>query len=251
LNSFDCEKFKAALATAVFGHVLHFHPSLDSTNRLLMELALEGEGEGSLALAEEQSQGRGRWGRAWESPPGKSLLLSLLLRPPSALQRSQLTAVMGVAAQRVISRYAPTARIKWPNDLWVEGRKLSGLLLEASADAVIVGLGLNVNQDAGDFSVELQAASLKQCCGREISRESLLADLLFEMENLYLQWKAEGFDKIRRAWDEKACFIGEMVQAGARRGRALGLDSEGGLLIENEEGIQSLRSGEVSSLRPA
>jgi BirA family biotin operon repressor/biotin-[acetyl-CoA-carboxylase] ligase len=251
LNSFDCEKFKAALTTAGFGHVLHFHPRLDSTNRLLMDLALEGEAEGSLALAEEQSRGRGRWGRVWESPPAKSLLLSLLLRPPAALERAQLTAVMGVAAQRVASRYAPAARIKWPNDLWVEGRKLSGLLLEASADAVIVGLGLNVNQDAGDFSGELQAVSLKQCCGREISREGLLADVLLEMERLYIQWKVEGFDRIRRAWDEKACFIGEMVQAGAWRGRVLGLDRDGGLLIENAQGIQSLHSGEVSLLRPA
>lgn len=251
MNLFDCEKFKASLKTRYFGRIFHFYSSLDSTNLFLKDLALQGEGEGSLALAEEQSQGRGRWGRVWESKPGQSLLLSLLLRPPAGLKQSQLTAVMGVATLRVISRYVPAALLKWPNDIWVEGRKLSGLLLETGGDAVVVGLGLNVNQGAEDFSSEIHATSLKQLCSTDMDREKLLADLLLEMELLYTHWKDEGFDSIRREWDEKACFIGEMVRAGEYEGRVLGLDGDGALLIECQGLQRRLMSGEIRTLRPA
>jgi BirA family biotin operon repressor/biotin-[acetyl-CoA-carboxylase] ligase len=250
-SSFSVEAFQAALKTRRFGRVFHFFPDLDSSNTRMKDLAAQGEFEGSLVLAEHQSAGRGRWGRTWQGGEGKSLLFSLLLRPPLSAKQSQLGAVLGLAALRALKPFAPQARLKWPNDIWHEGRKLSGLLLEGGPGYVVAGLGLNVNQEPSDFPPELGALSLKEVHGQDIDRAQLLAAIMAEAEALYQTWLEQGFATLRQAWDENACFMGEMVQAGALQGRVLGLDEDGALLIENEKGKQRLDSGEVFSLRPA
>src|SRR5258708_15045597 len=112
MAQFSVEKFNAALATRSFGRVLHYHPSLDSSNRLLKDLAGQGAPEGTLVLADEQSAGRGRWGRTWEGVKEKGLLLSLLLRPRAGLLQSQLAAVIGVALLRAVNELAPGAGVK-------------------------------------------------------------------------------------------------------------------------------------------
>src|SRR5260370_31109837 len=109
MAQFSVEKFNAALATRAFGRVLHYHPSLDSSSRLLKDLAGQGAPEGTLVLADERSAGRGRWGRTWEGAKEKGLLLSLLLRPPAGSLPGQLTALMGVALLRVGCPMAPGA----------------------------------------------------------------------------------------------------------------------------------------------
>ena len=219
LEFLDPEKFHAALKTRSFGRNLHAHALIDSSNRLLKDLAGQGAEEGTLVCADEQSAGRGRWGRVWESPAGQGLLFSLPWWPPGSMRRSQLTAVLGGGLARRAG-LRPEARLKWPNG-FVSGRKLSGLLLESDGAALIAGMGLNVNQEAGDFAPGLNAVSLRQCASKALERESLLAALLLEMEGLYAQWQQDGFEPIRSEWDEKACFIGEMVRAGELQGRVL------------------------------
>ena len=240
------------LKTRRFGRSFQHHPSLDSTNRFLKDLAARGAEEGTTVLADEQSAGRGRWGRTWESAPGKGILVSVLLRPPLGARISQLTAVMGLAVLKALRPYASQARLKWPNDIWVEEKKLSGLLLESSDGAVIAGLGLNVSQVPEDFSAELNATSLKLTHGSEVDKEILLVDLLLKMEQAYEEWKAEGFEKARREWEENACFMGEWIQASnGVTGKVLGMDAEGALLIRDDNGVRSLNSGELTRLRPA
>ncbi len=254
MSLFDPQKFKSLLGTRSFGRVFHYHEILDSSNRLLKDLAAQGAPEGTVVLADEQSAGRGRWGRSWQSPKGAGLLVSLLLRPGNhgPQKVSQLTAVFGVAVLRVVNRLplSAPAKLKWPNDLWVEGRKLSGLLLESAGDGIVAGLGLNCDQKAADLPPDIQATSLALLCGRAPDREALLAAILLEAEVLYEIWKSGDFDPIRLEWDRNACFVGEQVAAGGVEGRVLGLDSDGALLLEGPQGQVTLHSGEVKALRP-
>lgn len=149
------------LAGTRFGEVRWFE-RLDSTNRYLLDLAARGAPEGLVAVADEQTAGRGRLGRTWVAPPGASLLVSVLLRPPVAADRRHLvvTAAALAAAEAVASVAGVDARLKWPNDLVVDDRKLAGILAEAAGAAVVVGMGLNVHWD--ELPAEL--ASIATAC---------------------------------------------------------------------------------------
>jgi BirA family biotin operon repressor/biotin-[acetyl-CoA-carboxylase] ligase len=248
LNSFDASRFASLLRTRAFGREFHYFEFLDSTNTRLKELAAQGAAEGALALAESQSAGRGRWGRHWESPAGKNLLFSFLLKPQAG-QLSQLSAVFGLACLKALG----LGRLKWPNDIWIDGRKVSGMLIEGSPSALIVGIGVNVNQGRDEFTPELResATSLLLETGQAQDREALLAGLMLACEEAYGRWKAEGFEAMRGEWENSALFMGERVQAGAWEGRMLGMDEEGGLRIETAQGVEKLHTGEVFGLRPA
>ena len=247
MSSFDETRFNAALKTRFLGREFHAFEFLDSTNTRLKDLAAQGSPEGVVVLAESQTAGRGRWGRHWESPAGKNLLFSFLLRPRQGIL-SQLTPVFGLACLQALKCGA----LKWPNDLWVSGRKLSGILAEGSHEALIVGVGLNVNQLREEFSPELResATSLLIESGRELDREALLADLLLAFEEAYARWKRDGFAEFQAAWDKNALFIGENVRAGDIEGKVLGLDSDGALKIQGAKGVEKLHTGEVFGLRP-
>lgn len=125
--------------------------TVDSTNRYLLQCAAEGEAQGLVAVADEQTAGRGRLGRTWVAPPGSALLVSVLLRPELTAERTHLvTLAAGLAALDAIAVLAPTpARLKWPNDVVVDDRKLAGILAEADGSgAVVVGMGFNVQPEA-------------------------------------------------------------------------------------------------------
>jgi BirA family biotin operon repressor/biotin-[acetyl-CoA-carboxylase] ligase len=247
LSSFDEGRFLSLLKTRSLGRPFHYFPSTDSSSNQLKRLADQGAEEGTLVLADSQTAGRGRWGRSWESSPGKNLLFSFLLRPASGL-RSQLSAVFGLACLEAIH----LGRLKWPNDLWIKGKKICGILLEGSDEAVLVGIGINVNAGTEDFPVDLrsQASSLLLELGTPQDRECLLAETLMRCEALYGQWREEGFEALRARWNENALFMGENVRCGEKEGKLLGLDEDGALLIQSSQGLEKLVSGEVFGLRP-
>ena len=169
------------LTQSIFAPNIVFHETVDSTNSLLRDLAARGAVEGTIVIAEEQTAGRGRMGRAWLSPGHSNLYLSLLLRP--AIKPDQafvLTMVMALATidgVEAVSGLGPM--IKWPNDLYVDGRKLGGILTELSVkdravEHVVLGLGLNVNWKPGEErGIVYQATSVLKETGRKISRNGL------------------------------------------------------------------------------
>ncbi|HWS15327.1 MAG TPA: biotin--[acetyl-CoA-carboxylase] ligase, partial [Candidatus Methylomirabilis sp.] len=129
----------------------------DSTNRVAMEMAEHGAKHGTVVVADAQTAGRGRMGRRWESPPGKNLYVSMLLRPPvPTVEAPQLSLVTGVALADAVEAMGVSASLKWPNDLYLGERKAAGILAEMASDPdgvrhVVIGVGLNVNMEEADF----------------------------------------------------------------------------------------------------
>lgn len=180
------------------------HEWLESTNTLAMERARGGAAEGMVIVAEGQRGGRGRLGRSWESPYGMNLYASVILRPalvPDAAPR--LTPVVGAALAEAIERVVPSVRItiKWPNDLLIDGKKVGGILSEASIQGgrleyVVVGFGLNVNSRAVDFSPALrpQVTSLLMVTNTGMDRDALLTQCLASLAKHYTKFVMSAMD---------------------------------------------------------
>jgi BirA family biotin operon repressor/biotin-[acetyl-CoA-carboxylase] ligase len=173
-----------------FGHPYVFVERCPSTQRLLGDE----HSEGAVALAEEQTEGRGRLGRTWLSPPGVSLLFSLLLEPPvETVRLPELTLVAGQACAEAIAKVTGlTPEIKLPNDVLVGGRKTAGILAEARDGRVVLGIGVNVNVPAAGLpqGIDPPATSLLLETGHEIDRVELLVELLDRLERAYDGWVA-------------------------------------------------------------
>lgn len=250
------------LTTKTFGRNIRLHDVVGSTQDELRALAEQGAPEGTLVIAEQQTSGRGRMGRSWVSPPGKGVWMSLLLRPSVPLPLTpQLTLLAAVALSRAINRVVPLdIGIKWPNDLLVEGRKISGILLESAAEDerlryVVVGLGISVNLDAEDYPEELleKAISLKMAAGGQaISRSELIAAVLEQFEQLYALYLEQGFAPIRALWEARAVTLNRpatlYTPQGAIQGVPRALDDMGGLRVELPDGdYRTVYSAEVGA----
>lgn len=248
------------LTTKLFGRNLRLLDTIPSTQDELRSLAEQGAPEGTLVIAEQQTSGRGRMGRSWISPAGKGIWMSLLLRPPVPLPHTpQLTLLAAVALSRAISRIIPvTIGIKWPNDLLVDGKKISGILLESAAEDerlryVVVGLGISVNLEPDDYPEELlhKAVSLKMVSGSTVNRTDLIAAILEEFERLYGLYLEEGFTPIRVLWEAHSVTLNHQTQLHTPQGSFIGiprgLDAMGGLQVELEDGsFRTVYSAEVA-----
>ncbi|MFK7695729.1 biotin--[acetyl-CoA-carboxylase] ligase [Paenibacillus sp. HJGM_3] len=242
-------KLLAALKTRTMGRRLKLLDEVDSTQTVAHQLALEGADEGTLVVAEQQLAGRGRMGKAWHSPKGKGIWMSLVLRPTIPMHFTpQLTLLTAVAVCRAIRKLAGVpAAIKWPNDILIEGRKVCGILLESVAEDerlryVIAGIGISVNLEQDDYPDELRpiATSLRLAAGREIDRIALLTLVLEEFEALYTLYHEHGFEPIRTSWEALTMSLGGQVRAntakGTITGTALAIDEMGALIVETEAG---------------
>lgn len=226
-----------------------------STNDVAREQARRGAQAGFLVAATRQTRGRGRLGRAWESPPGQGLYLSMLLRPDWEVTRAgQLTILSSVAARDAVEALTShQPQIKWPNDLFMNGRKLAGALIETAANDgrlafAVVGLGINVRHNENDFSPEVRglATSLYLATGRLFRR----ADLLLELLRAFDLRLAQPFEEVRQAWAESSLTLGQQVVLttvrGEKRGQAMGLDESGGLLLRTESGqLEMITAGDM------
>jgi len=176
------------------GRPYRFVERAASTQRLLRA----DDPEGAVAVADEQTEGRGRLGRAWVAPPGTSLLVSILLRPDVEPARlPELSLVAGRACAEAIAETAGLeTKVKFPNDVLVRGRKVAGILAEASEGRVVLGVGVNVSQSAGELPAEPRtpATSLLLEAGREIDQAELLVALLDRLERRYDEWLGAGDD---------------------------------------------------------
>lgn len=235
---------------------IELHPTLGSTSDRLKDLARGGAPEGSVVLADAQTAGHGRQGRSWLSPAG-NLHVSILFRPPAAVPLLPLAA--GVAVAEAVQELGVDARLKWPNDVMIGERKLGGILTQASAGGlglewVVLGIGLNVGVAPGP-DLAPSAISLSEAAGRAASVEDAATAVLARVAVWYHRLLDGGSGPVLNAWRERALpWWGERVSAwageGPVEGRAIGLDEEGGLILELDDGSRStLRSGEVTRVR--
>jgi BirA family biotin operon repressor/biotin-[acetyl-CoA-carboxylase] ligase len=227
-----------------FGRPYLYLERCETTQRLLDA----GFPEGAVAVCEEQTAGRGRLGRRWEAPLGSSILASALLRPPSGTRAAELTLVAALATALAIERAVGTSvAVKWPNDVLLDGHKVSGGIAEALDGAVVVGIGLNVNQEAGALpaGTKLPAGSLRTCTGREHERAPILADLLLELERLYEVWCATGIGPIAAELGTRDFLRGRRVSVDGASGVAAGITRRGLLEVSTAAGPVLVESGEV------
>lgn len=243
------------LTTREFGQILEVHREIDSTNNRAKALAVEGASHGTLVVARRQTGGRGRFGRSFHSPEG-GVYMSFILRPELPVEQSvMLTSMTAVAVAHAIERLADVrVEIKWVNDLYVRGRKLCGILCEAGMDFesgqleyAVVGIGVNTAKM--QFPTELQdiATSIANECGTQISQNRLAAEICACMEEEYAHLADGRFMAESRV---RSNVIGRkiVVLRGNERfhAKALDIDDQGGLVIETRDGVQTVRSGEIS-----
>jgi BirA family biotin operon repressor/biotin-[acetyl-CoA-carboxylase] ligase len=221
-----------------------------STQAVAFELAAGGAADGTVVVAESQAAGRGRHQRRWHDEPGASLLCSILLRPRLAPARwPLLSLVAGVAVAHALHRAAGvTARLKWPNDVMVDGGKLAGILVEsrsAAAPVVVIGIGINVGQARFPADLQGRATSLRLVTGRPVDRDRLLGILVEEFAAWRARLEDQGFAPVREAWKALSATLGREVQGDGVRGRAVDLDADGALVIDDGRRRHRLLAGEL------
>ncbi|MGZ8648436.1 MAG: biotin--[acetyl-CoA-carboxylase] ligase [Solirubrobacteraceae bacterium] len=218
----------------------HVHHRLtDSTNERAKQLAAAGAPHGTLVTADEQTAGRGRQGREWTAPPRSAVLMSVVLRELD--ERLPLTAAVAVADALPVE-----AAIKWPNDVWIDGRKVAGILVEGRPQDGWAVLGIGLNVTTREFPAELAArATSLRLVGVETDVEAVLAGLLRALDD----WLGAPPRRVLPAWSARDALKDERVRWEGGEGVANGIDDSGALVVETSTGLVSLEAGEVHLLR--
>jgi len=253
---------KRRLKGNLFGKRIYHFFKTDSTNRVAFELGHAGEPEGAIVLAEEQSAGRGRAGRTWHSERAAGIYVTLLLRPKLApVQAPLLTMMAGLSAHAAVEAVTGLpADLKWPNDLMIRGKKAGGILTEMHAEPgmvrfVVVGIGLNVNQERFPGELAGLATSLRQETGKTQSRMELLVRLLREFESDYNRFLREGIAGVIQRFAVVSSYAhGKKVRVTSSTesyvGTTAGLGPEGLLQVEREDGrVVTVIAGDVAEAR--
>ncbi|MGH7368115.1 MAG: biotin--[acetyl-CoA-carboxylase] ligase [Candidatus Rokuibacteriota bacterium] len=228
---------------------VHALDETESTQSEVQRLAAAGAPEGTVVTARHQRAGRGRRGHDWWDAPGQSLLASVLLRPAvPAGAAAQLSLVGGLAVADALAEAASVAaRIRWPNDLLVDGRKVCGILAEASSDGVgdgagrlhhvILGIGINLDQTAFPEALADRATSLRLATGRAPEVATVLVAVLDQLARHYRAWRAGGFAALRGAWLRRSTLPGQIVRL-PDGGPGVGVDvgDDGALLARAGDG---------------
>lgn len=244
------------------GKTVFCYEELDSTNIRCQQMALEGAATGTVVVADRQTRGSGRLGRSFESPGGCGVYLSYLLRPecpPAAL--SLLTSYAGLAVCEVLEQYGLSPRIKWPNDIIIDRRKVCGILTKLTGDAetgtingAVIGIGINVAQQRQDFPEELRdkAISLREA-GAEVPRAALAAAVIDRLDECFLrqQLLSRPAAPVIEQLTRRSCTVGSRVEVitptGQYEAEAVGIAPDAGLIVRLPDGTRrTVSSGEVS-----
>ena len=253
-------EIRHGLQTDLMGRRVYSYRRIRSTNETAMEMARGGAPEGSLVVAEEQTAGRGRLQRRWHSPPGVGLWASLVLRPRMPSNHVFQLAICGALAiaETITDTTHLPVKVKWPNDVLVKGRKLAGILTETQLDrqkvlCVVLGIGVNVNQNPQDFPRGLhhKATSLRMELKRSISRVSILQDVLLRFEQIYHLFEAQGLAPFLDRWRQLSWVLERRVtlRVGEKEvsGRAVDIAETGALVLEDGSGRRHrFLAGDVS-----
>jgi BirA family transcriptional regulator, biotin operon repressor / biotin---[acetyl-CoA-carboxylase] ligase len=202
--------------------------------------------EGALAVADHQTFGRGRLGRSWEAPPGTALLFSILLKPPPERDVRELSLVAGVAVADALEEVIGLSlQIKWPNDVMLRRRKVAGMLAELREAAVVLGIGINVNQTREQLPEG--AGSLRSLTGREYDRQQLLGQLLRDLERRYADWREGGLDAVYEGLGPRDFLRGRRVSVNGTSGTVVKIARDGRLEIDTgNHQVETVESGEVT-----
>jgi birA, biotin-[acetyl-CoA-carboxylase] ligase region len=238
------EELKQILAGKFIGHQLHYYEEIGSTNDEAFRLGLAGAPEGTVLIADRQTAGRGRMQRSWHSPDETNIYTSIILRPEIELAKApQISILAGVVVAEVLNDYCPDkVKLKWPNDVLIDRKKVCGILpqIKTSANAVnfiVLGIGINVNINNDQFPDEIRdlATSLVIETGKKISRLELIISLYENLAKWYKQLLKKGFGSIREKWLSLTPMIGQTVQVMFHEetvsGKAIGLDEDGSLIL--------------------
>jgi len=252
-------ELQSMLQTRWIGNRLEYFDETDSTNIRARKLAEEGAPHGTLVVADSQSAGKGRRGRAWTSPKGVGIWMSLVLRPPiRPADASMLTLVAGMAVVKGVRKSTGLkAMIKWPNDAILSGKKICGILTEMSTEEdsiryVITGIGINVNVSSFPEEIAEKATSLKEELGEAVKRSLVIAAVAEAFEEFYDSFlKTHDMSCLMEDYNKALVNRNRQVTVldprGQYQGRALGIDPEGSLLVQRKDGtVESVISGEVS-----
>jgi BirA family biotin operon repressor/biotin-[acetyl-CoA-carboxylase] ligase len=256
-KNIDVSQIKDNLNTEYIGNKIYGFQEIESTNTIAKFLAGTGVEEGTVVMARTQTGGRGRSGKKWESPVG-GIWLSIILRPDiSPTKASLITLATGIAVANAIRNLGIDARIKWPNDILINNKKISGILTEANTkfsvvDYVVVGIGIDSNLDIDTLPENLQTkiTSLKNELDKNIDENEVIKSLLEEFEKIYNVFIKEDFDEIIYQWRNLAQTIGndiEIRQRGGKifKGYAVGINKKGALIMELDNGeLKKIISGE-------
>lgn len=260
LDKVDAASIASFLSTKRFGHDIHYVEQCDSTQIIAHELAQNGAVDGTVVIAESQAKGKGRMSRPWESTKGKGIWMTVIIKPDvPPHQAPQFTLVAAVSIVNAIKSLCKnfTPIIKWPNDILINGRKCTGILTEMIAEvdrvqALLIGIGINVNQERSDFPDELQsiATSLSIEEGAPLNRAQLAAAILHYLEQYCDQYVAEGFAPIKKLWEEASGTIGKQIKATTLtetiEGKAIGITEEGVLEVQVSNGqIKKIYSADI------
>jgi BirA family transcriptional regulator, biotin operon repressor / biotin---[acetyl-CoA-carboxylase] ligase len=258
----DKLSLRKTLGERLIGNRFLYFLTLTSTNEHARELAEDGWPEGTVVLSEEQTAGKGRAGRSWHSVPGLGLHFSIILKPSMPPDKVPLVTLMAaVAAARALREGGHDASLKWPNDVVLGGRKIAGVLADARlrpgapAD-VVVGLGLNVNHEEGDFPPDLlpRAGSIRMYAGAVQDRTSLLAAILIRLDDMYAGLRdgsSESASSLIGAFStlcpmSKGARVTVHGEGDPLVGETAGMTPEGALRVIAPGGVREIHVGDVS-----
>lgn len=247
------------LKTKSYGRIVQYYESCATTQSIAHDAAQNGAPDGTLIVSEEQTAGKGRLSRPWSSAARKGVWMSLIIRPSLMPQEApQMTLVTAVAIVRAIEEIVGLeATIKWPNDIMIDGKKMTGILTELQSDpdrvkAIIIGIGMNINHEKDDFPDEIQeiATSLKLQSGKETDRARLIAEILSFLEIYTEMYVKHGFGPIKLLWEGYSNTAGKRIKAvmlnETVEGIALGISEEGLLEVELADGtVKGIYSADI------
>ncbi|NBI07516.1 biotin--[acetyl-CoA-carboxylase] ligase [Senegalia massiliensis] len=255
----DIEVLERKLSTNHIGKTIYYYDTVDSTNIKAKNIALD-ENNGAVIISEEQTKGRGRLGRDWISPKYKGVWMSIILKPNIPPEDApKITQIAAAAVSKSFDDLGIKNKIKWPNDIVINKKKVCGILTEMSGEIgrlkyIVIGIGINANLDEKDLTDDIKemATSIKIENGSIVNRENLIIDILEKFEYLYEDFlKTKSLNKTLDICSEKSALLGKMVYLvkGEERFkvRAIDLDSEGRLIVEDKLGNkETIISGEIS-----
>lgn len=250
MSDLERARVEALLTTARVGRSLTFELSTGSTNDDARTAARAGASDGHVVVAERQTKGRGSRGRTWSSPAGTDIYCSIVAKlsvPPERLP--PLTLVVGLAVVEALEPFLPgRARVKWPNDVWLEGRKLVGILVEGTStgeqvEPLVIGIGINVNRREFPEGFDVPPTSLALALGQDVDRALVLASVLNRLEPWLDRFQQEGPSAAIDAINERLALRGERARVDDLEGVVVRVASSGALILDTSAGPREVVSG--------
>ena len=259
-NTMYAQEISPYLRTQWLGRHYRYETEVTSTNTILKELAEKNAPHGMVVAAGNQTAGKGRLGRKWSSAPYSGIWYSLLLRPDFPPQMAGvITLAAAVSVAQALEQFGVPVKIKWPNDILLNGKKLCGILSEMRGDMdhiqwIVVGIGVNLTATEATMPEEIRAVatSLTMSGFGDIPQNPLAAEILNRMEENYDLLREEGFAPLQKEWVKRGAFLNESITVstirGQREGIFRGIDGDGCLLMEREDGqIEKIAAGDVTT----